>query len=55
MEEVNFKPIRNSRMMLNKVYYWTDTIKDWKHLLKKEKYKQIIIEQLQWLVNKKRS
>jgi hypothetical protein len=25
--------IRNSRMFLNEVYFWTDTIKDWKLLL----------------------
>jgi len=41
--------IRNSRMSLGEVYYWTDTIKDWKHLLKQDKYKSIIIEQLKWL------
>src|ERR1700751_5859777 len=40
---------RNSRMDLGEVYFWTDTIKDWKHLLKQDKYKEIIIEELQWL------
>ncbi|MBX9852191.1 MAG: transposase [Cytophagaceae bacterium] len=36
-------------MNLQEVYFWTNTIKDWKNLLKKDYYKQIIIEQLQWL------
>jgi len=38
------KPVRNSRMALNSVYFWTDTIKDWRHLLKQDKYKTIIID-----------
>ena len=32
--------------------FWTDTIKEWKHLLKEDKYKLIIMEQLQLLVKK---
>jgi putative transposase len=44
--------IRNSRMNLNETYFWTDTIKDWHHLLKPDKYKEVIIEELQWLKNK---
>src|SRR5690606_5396674 len=44
-----FEPVRNSRMELGEVYFWTNTIKDWKHLLKKDSYKNLIIEQLQWL------
>jgi putative transposase len=44
--------IRNSRMSLNETYFWTDTIKDWHHLLKLDKYKEVIIEELQWLKNK---
>jgi REP element-mobilizing transposase RayT len=53
MEQVHLKNIRNSRMFLNEVYFWADTIKDWKHLLKEDEYKRIIIDQLQWLVSKK--
>jgi putative transposase len=45
--------LRNSRMEMGEVYFWTNTIKDWKNLLKPDKYKQIIIEQLQWLVQHK--
>ena len=35
--------IRNSIMRLNEVYFWTDTVKDWKHLLKQDKYKNCIL------------
>lgn len=47
-----FKKPRNSSIELNKVYFWTTTIKDWKNLLNKDKYKQIIIDTLNELVNK---
>ena len=46
-------PIRNSKMELGEVYYWTNTIKDWKHLLKQDKYKLLIINTLKELVDKK--
>jgi putative transposase len=49
MENIYLKQVRNSRMNLNEVYFWNNTIKDWKPLLKKEKYKELIIEQLLWL------
>jgi len=39
-------------MQLNDVYFWTDTVKDWKHLLKQDKYKQTIIETWKWLKDK---
>ncbi|MCA0229402.1 MAG: hypothetical protein LCH91_02990 [Bacteroidetes bacterium] len=42
---------RNSRMNFDEVYFWTDTIKDWKHLLKQDKYKEWIISSWQELVN----
>jgi putative transposase len=45
--------IRNSIMQLNQVYFWTDTVKDWKHLLKQDKYKQTIIESWKDLSQKK--
>lgn len=44
---------RNSDMLLHTVYFWTITIVSWKHLLKKDKYKQIIIDSLQNLVERK--
>jgi putative transposase len=47
--KLNYSAFRNSRMDLNEIYFWTDTIKDWKNLLYKDYYKELIIEQLQWL------
>ena len=52
MNELSNNHIRNSRMFLNEVYFWTDTIKDWKYLLNENRYKDLIIEQLQWLKKK---
>lgn len=39
-------------MSLEEVYFWTDTIKDWKHLLKQDKYKQLLLDSLKRLVKK---
>ena len=39
-------------MELQKVYFWTSTIKDWKLLLKPEKFKAILISSLKYLVYK---
>jgi putative transposase len=50
---INNSPIRNSKMELGEVYFWSNTVKDWKHLLKQEKYKQLIINCLKELVDKK--
>ena len=43
---------RNSYTELNEVYFWTITIKDWIHLLKTDEYKMVIINSLQWLIEK---
>ena len=32
------------------IYFWTSVIKDWKHLLKTDEMKMIIIVSFQWLV-----
>lgn len=52
MEPFETGSYRNSRMMLNEVYFWTDTIKDWRKLLVQDKYKQLIMDQLKWLKDK---
>ncbi len=44
---------RNSDMLLNEVYFWTITIVGWKHLLKQDKCKEIILESLYNLVSRK--
>ncbi len=43
---------RNSYTELNEVYFWTITINKWQHLLKADENKMIIINSLQWLVQK---
>ncbi|MEQ8338409.1 MAG: transposase [Cyclobacteriaceae bacterium] len=43
---------RKSKMKLNEVYFWTDTIKDWSHLLADDAYKLLIINQLKSQVEK---
>ena len=45
--------IRNSFMELNEVYFWTSIIVMWKHLLKQEKYRELIIESLKYLSDRK--
>lgn len=44
---------RNSQMELDLVYFWTDTIKDHKHLLNPDKYKSVIISSWKELVYRK--
>jgi len=47
-----FTQRRNSSLEFDEVYFWTDTIKDWKNLLKKDKYKQLVIEVWKDLVDR---
>ncbi len=46
--------IRNSKMLLNEVYFWTDTIKNWNGLLKDDVYKNIVIDCWRELVKRKK-
>ncbi len=43
---------RNSQMDFDKVYFWTDTVKEWKHLLQHDNYKKLIISSLSELKNR---
>ena len=52
MIEDIFIEVRNSRMKLGEVYFWTDTINEWKHLLKPDKYKQLVLNQWKDLKDK---
>ena len=45
--------LRNSDMRLKEVYFWTSTIVEWKHLLKQDKYKDVIIGSLKTLTDRK--
>lgn len=45
---------RNSKMLLDEVYFWTDTIKDWHKLLDDDFNKNVIIDCWRTLVNRKK-
>ncbi|MDQ2721471.1 MAG: hypothetical protein M3Z26_17170 [Bacteroidota bacterium] len=40
---------RKSHQSFNEIYFWTSTIKDWKHLLQDDEMKMIIMQSFQWL------
>jgi hypothetical protein len=41
---------RNTLIQLKEVYFWTDTVKEWKHLLKQDRYKQISFDSWRGLI-----
>ena len=45
---------RNSRMSLGEIYFWTDTIKNWRTLLEEDHFKEIIIECWRELVKRRK-
>ena len=51
-KDFKYKGRRNSNTELNEVYFWTITVNKWQHLLMPDKNKMIIINSLQWLVQK---
>ena len=40
-------------MELEKIYFFTSTIKDWRHLLKEERFRDVVISSLAYLSEKK--
>ena len=54
MENDIFRQDRNSKMLLEEVYFWTDTVKDWKKIFSVDKYKIVVIDTLRELVNRKK-
>jgi len=49
MEEDIFEYRRKSFIEIGEIYFWTATIYKWQYLLKKDKYKEIIISSLNYL------
>jgi len=47
-----YKTHCNSHTELNEVYFWTITVNNWQHLLQFEENKMIVVDSLQWLVQK---
>lgn len=50
MEHSLFTERRNSKMELGNTYFWTNTVKNWKNLIIKDKYKNLILITLDELV-----
>ena len=40
--------------MIKNFFYFTATVLNWKHILKADKYKDVLIESFRFLVNKER-
>lgn len=47
-----FKPNRNSHMEFDQVYFWTDTVKDWKTIFLSDELRRIILSSLNELVKR---
>ena len=47
-----FKEVRNSKIELHKIYFWTATINKWQKLLEEDKFKEIIVDSLKYLNEK---
>lgn len=51
-KDFKYNTPRYSHTSLNEVYFWTTTVNKWQHLLQPAEHKIIIINSLQWLVQK---
>ncbi|HEX7846549.1 MAG TPA: transposase [Chitinophagaceae bacterium] len=49
MDKSWLTPIRKSHIDQGELYFWTATINQWKHLLGPDKYKDVIVDSLQYL------
>ncbi|MEP0711398.1 transposase [Algoriphagus sp.] len=45
-------PVRNSHMEFDRVYFWTDTVKDWKSIFHNDEYKSLIVSSMGELVRR---
>jgi putative transposase len=43
-------PKRNSYMEMGGIYFWTATINKWQHLMREDRYKEVVISSLTYLV-----
>jgi putative transposase len=43
----NFMPTRKSSIELDKIYFWTATIRNWHHLLEGDSFKEVIIQSIE--------
>ena len=50
MEDI-FKSLRKSYIRIDEVYFWTATINKWQKLLWEDRYKDVVINSLEYLTN----
>lgn len=51
MDKSAFQQKRKSHIDKGQIYFWTATINGWKHLLKQDEYKDVIIDSWQYLTD----
>lgn len=51
MHKAQFPELRKSHLSFDEIYFWTATINNWQKLLLTDRYKDIIIDSLQYLSN----
>lgn len=51
MDKSLLQPKRKSHVDKGEIYFWTATINNWQRLLEKDKYKDVIIDSLQYLTD----
>jgi putative transposase len=49
MDKDQYKDKRKSYMEIGKVFFWTATINNWKHLLGEDKLKEVVVQSLRTL------
>jgi len=49
MDKIFFDDKSKSYILIGEIFFWTATINQWKHLLKTDAYKDIIIDSLKYL------
>src|SRR5205085_8496062 len=54
MDKSLLKPGRKSHIDIGEIYFWTATINNWRCLLEKDEYKDVIINSLQYLTDERK-
>jgi putative transposase len=49
MDKDQYAGKRKSYMEIGKVFFWTATINNWKHLLREDKFKEVAVQSLRTL------
>ncbi|HNP96687.1 MAG TPA: transposase [Cyclobacteriaceae bacterium] len=54
MSEDILKSFRKSHIEIGKIYFWTATINGWQSLLEQDRYKQVVVDSLSYLSEKRK-